>query len=214
MGKDAASSVPTSALGSPSATPPLPSTTHPAHNADSFQNVFPAHNLVKPSSIGRRRTGPLTEDQKARAALMRRLGACDDCKTRRISCSPEHHNMSWEQAWQRFWPPSPQRNPATRPNRSSRPIPTHFASLTSSISQAMHIYPMPSFSTAPDRKPLPTQPRPIKQLPLPPFATGLPLSSPSYSGCVKVDVENPPTSGVSSSTSRNRYTNVSVLFIQ
>ncbi|KAI1319122.1 hypothetical protein F5Y16DRAFT_406105 [Xylariaceae sp. FL0255] len=123
MGKDAVSSVPTSALGSPSATPPLPSTTHLAHNADSFQNVFPAHNLVKPSNIRRRRTGPLTEDQKARAALMRRLGACDDCKTRRISPRASQHVLGTGLAEISAAQPAAKPSDATQPIQQTNPNP-------------------------------------------------------------------------------------------
>lgn len=40
----------------------------------------------------RRRTGPLTEEQRQRAALMRRLGACDTCRAKRVGVS---HDISY-----------------------------------------------------------------------------------------------------------------------
>lgn len=35
----------------------------------------------------RRRTGPLTPEQREKAALMRKLGACKDCRRRRVAVS-------------------------------------------------------------------------------------------------------------------------------
>jgi hypothetical protein len=35
----------------------------------------------------RRRTGPLSEEQRHKAALMRRIGACDTCKAKRVGVS-------------------------------------------------------------------------------------------------------------------------------
>lgn len=36
----------------------------------------------------RRRTGPLNQEQRIKAAIIRKIGACQDCKRRRVSCDP------------------------------------------------------------------------------------------------------------------------------
>lgn len=36
----------------------------------------------------RRRTGPLNKEQRIKAAIIRKIGACQDCKRRRVSCDP------------------------------------------------------------------------------------------------------------------------------
>lgn len=50
----------------------------------------------------RRRTGPLLPEQREKAAIIRKMGACDDCRRRRVACQPEHHNMTWDLAYERF----------------------------------------------------------------------------------------------------------------
>ncbi|KAI7781874.1 hypothetical protein LA080_014055 [Diaporthe eres] len=50
----------------------------------------------------RRRTGPLSADQREKAAIIRKLGACPDCRRRRVACNPGHHNMSWDEAKRRY----------------------------------------------------------------------------------------------------------------
>lgn len=42
---------------------------------------------AKKKGGARRRTGPLTEEQRQRAAFMRRLGACDTCRAKRVGVS-------------------------------------------------------------------------------------------------------------------------------
>ncbi|KAK4212894.1 hypothetical protein QBC37DRAFT_183313 [Rhypophila decipiens] len=37
---------------------------------------------------------------------MRKIGACDDCRTRRVACHPNHHQMTWEEAERKFRPPA------------------------------------------------------------------------------------------------------------
>lgn len=36
----------------------------------------------------RRRTGPLNQEQRMKAAIIRKIGACQDCRRRRVSCDP------------------------------------------------------------------------------------------------------------------------------
>ncbi|KAH8899405.1 hypothetical protein GQ53DRAFT_309072 [Thozetella sp. PMI_491] len=55
----------------------------------------------------RRRTGPLSALQRERAALIRKLGACSDCRRRRVACHPNHHNMTWEEAARKYRSHSP-----------------------------------------------------------------------------------------------------------
>lgn len=53
------------------------------------QGVFPI-NGSDPSQnrrANRRRTGPLSADQRERAAIIRKLGACSDCRRRRVAVS-------------------------------------------------------------------------------------------------------------------------------
>lgn len=49
----------------------------PVNGADSSQN----------KRANRRRTGPLTPEQRQRAAIIRKLGACADCRRRRVAVS-------------------------------------------------------------------------------------------------------------------------------
>ncbi|PSR81387.1 hypothetical protein BD289DRAFT_372679 [Coniella lustricola] len=44
----------------------------------------------------RRRTGPLNEEQRAKANLIRKIRACAECHKRRVACHPSHQNTTWE----------------------------------------------------------------------------------------------------------------------
>ncbi|KAI3394390.1 hypothetical protein diail_2857 [Diaporthe ilicicola] len=81
------------------------------------QGVFPVNGSDSSQSrrANRRRTGPLSADQRERAAIIRKLGACSDCRRRRVAvsmkremgnwlngCNPNHHNMSWDEARRRY----------------------------------------------------------------------------------------------------------------
>lgn len=58
-------------------------------NHASSQGVFPV-NGSDPSQnrrANRRRTGPLSADQRERAAIIRKMGACSDCRRRRVAVS-------------------------------------------------------------------------------------------------------------------------------
>ncbi|KAM7202373.1 hypothetical protein V8F33_002781 [Rhypophila sp. PSN 637] len=124
----------------------------------------------------RRRTGPLSEEQRRRAALIRKLGACTDCRKRRVACHPNHHQMTWEEAERKFLPPSPSL-PGLAP-LGGRPISPATSTLSRPIltqdPQEMDIDTSPSqqvgrsvFSASNDsriRTPLPSGPRPDKPL--------------------------------------------------
>ena len=93
------------------------------------QNVFPITSGSDVSASrrpSRRRTGPLSASQREKAALIRKLGACIDCRRRRVAvsviclaslvtcailtvtkCHPSHHAMSWEEAMRKFMAQSP-----------------------------------------------------------------------------------------------------------
>lgn len=53
------------------------------------QGVFPVNGSDPSQSrrANRRRTGPLSADQRERAAIIRKLGACSDCRRRRVAVS-------------------------------------------------------------------------------------------------------------------------------
>lgn len=81
---------PTSSASSPTAIPGQ--TLFSINNADTSQG----------RRGNRRRTGPLLPEQREKAAIIRKMGACDDCRRRRVACQPEHHNMTWDLAYERF----------------------------------------------------------------------------------------------------------------
>ncbi|KAM4058040.1 hypothetical protein HRG_011004 [Hirsutella rhossiliensis] len=54
------------------------------------------------TSNSSRRTGPLSQQSRERAALIRKLGACTDCRRRRVACHPSHHNLTWEDLVNKF----------------------------------------------------------------------------------------------------------------
>ncbi|KAL1865423.1 hypothetical protein VTK73DRAFT_5253 [Phialemonium thermophilum] len=66
-----------------------------------------AEGAVAIRRASRRRTGPLSAVQRERAALIRKLGACADCRRRRVACHPNHHNMTWEDAAKKYRSHSP-----------------------------------------------------------------------------------------------------------
>ncbi|KAI1181403.1 hypothetical protein F5B17DRAFT_303059 [Nemania serpens] len=127
--------------------------------------------------MGKQRKGLLSLEQRTKAALMRKLRACDNCRRRRVSCQPEHRNMSWEEAMKMHEPSSQHQDLATHPNRSSSSTVAQTNSLPTPTTQVIIIDPAPISQTARGRKALPTNPRPIEQLPLPSLTKTIPLSS-------------------------------------
>lgn len=75
------------------------SPTYPSQAAFSSREGTDTASNRRPS---RRRTGPLSASQREKAALIRKLGACNDCRRRRVACHPNHHNMSWEDAVRKY----------------------------------------------------------------------------------------------------------------
>jgi hypothetical protein len=101
--KDTISSTSTAATASTDATITSNDTTatalsieSPSHNYDGQTNVFSTAEggpIITPHRINsslrpsRRRTGPLSAEQRERAALIRKLRACADCRRRRVAVS-------------------------------------------------------------------------------------------------------------------------------
>lgn len=66
------------------------------------QSVFPVTGTSSEGGASRRasrrRTGPLSAESRERAGVIRRLGACPDCRRRRVACHPSHKGLSWSEA--------------------------------------------------------------------------------------------------------------------
>lgn len=66
------------------------------------QSVFPINGASSEGGASRRasrrRTGPLSAESRERAGVIRRLGACPDCRRRRVACHPSHKGLSWSEA--------------------------------------------------------------------------------------------------------------------
>ncbi|KAK0730394.1 hypothetical protein B0H67DRAFT_638903 [Lasiosphaeris hirsuta] len=145
-----------------------PKTPVSAPGAASFNFVA---NEVSQRRASRRRTGPLSAVQRERAALIRKLGACHDCRRRRVACHPDHHNTTWEEAAKKFRNQSPaMQELAPRNGRTLSPAPlnanprTHFThdphdmDIDVSPTQPSRM----SLSDPRIRTPLPSGPRPDK----------------------------------------------------
>lgn len=115
----------------------------------------------------RRRTGPLSAESRERAGVIRKVGACPDCRRRRVACDPSHRGLSWDEARKKtgsgaeglreLAPVSPRR-PGFRPVNASYND-TH---------DRMELDPSPispesDHQSSRTRKPLPTAPRLEKQ---------------------------------------------------
>lgn len=59
----------------------------PTNNSQGVFSVNDGSDLSQSRRANRRRTGPLTPEQRERAAVMRKLGACKDCRRRRVAVS-------------------------------------------------------------------------------------------------------------------------------
>ncbi|RBR05752.1 hypothetical protein FVER53590_09489 [Fusarium verticillioides] len=104
--KDTCSSISTQAT---SATLASTETNNTSYSADTSPNLHQSIFSIKDGTdvsnnrrTSRRRTGPLSQQSRERAALIRKLGACIDCRRRRVACHPSHHNMTWEDVVTKF----------------------------------------------------------------------------------------------------------------
>lgn len=95
MRKDTASSNSTNASDGTAVTNASADTNATVYSVESSQSIFSVKDGAEVSSnrrASRRRTGPLSAQQREKAALIRKLGACSDCRRRRVavSCSDIH----------------------------------------------------------------------------------------------------------------------------
>ncbi|KAK3394350.1 hypothetical protein B0H63DRAFT_43407 [Podospora didyma] len=135
--------------------------------------------VVAQRRVSRRRTGPLSAIQRERAALIRKLGACSDCRRRRVACHPNHHNMTWEDAARKFRSHSPTMqelaplsgHPLSPAPLNSKPVFTHDPQemdVDTSPSQQSGRRPLGESRIS--RTPLPSAPRldkPLNMVPVP-----------------------------------------------
>ncbi|KAJ2989860.1 hypothetical protein NUW58_g3248 [Xylaria curta] len=88
MRKDTASSTSTNASDTTVVTTTSTDTSTTAYSVESSQSIFSVKDGSEISSnrrASRRRTGPLSAAQREKAALIRKLGACPDCRRRRVA---------------------------------------------------------------------------------------------------------------------------------
>ncbi|KIH89287.1 hypothetical protein SPBR_06823 [Sporothrix brasiliensis 5110] len=95
----------------------------------------------------RRRTGPLSASQREKAALIRKLGACIDCRRRRVACHPNHHNMTWEDAVRKYKSHSPTQEYSPLAGRPISPARGGRVSFGQSDAQDMEIDTTPTPTT-------------------------------------------------------------------
>ncbi|KAM7209380.1 hypothetical protein V8F20_000430 [Naviculisporaceae sp. PSN 640] len=147
----------------------------PSFPSQAVFSVKDGSDVVAQRRPSRRRTGPLSNLQRERAALIRKLGACSDCRRRRVACHPNHHNMTWEEAARKYKSHSPTL-PDLAPlgGRPLSPATPNSKPVFTQDPQEMDIDPSPSqqagrsvLNESRIRKPLPSGPRPDKPTTLP-----------------------------------------------
>ncbi|KID87514.1 tyrosine-protein phosphatase non-receptor type 6 [Metarhizium guizhouense ARSEF 977] len=217
--KDTLSSISTQATTATTASAETNNTSYSADTSPSLhQSIFSVKDGSDVSNTrraSRRRTGPLSQQSRERAALIRKLGACHDCRRRRVACHPSHHNMTWEDLLHRFHrSQSPNSQDVTPSFGAGRPLSP--ASSLSTIqptfaheTQEMDIDSSPTayhqpgrhpLSEARIRTPLPSGPRLEKSLSLPGIES------------LKNELQhNVPK--ILSTTHRGRYNSVQVLLL-
>ncbi|KAF4589390.1 Breast cancer suppressor protein BRCT [Ophiocordyceps camponoti-floridani] len=104
--KDTISSISTQATTATLASTETSNTSYSADTSPSLQQSIPSvqdgPDVSNSRRTSRRRTGPLSQQSRERAALIRKLGACADCRRRRVACHPSHHNLTWEDLVNKF----------------------------------------------------------------------------------------------------------------
>ncbi|KAI0021188.1 hypothetical protein F4780DRAFT_770397 [Xylariomycetidae sp. FL0641] len=228
MRKDTASSTSTVASDSTTViTSNSADTSSTAYSVESSQSIFSVKDGAEISGMrraSRRRTGPLSAQQREKAALIRKLGACGDCRRRRVACHPNHHNMTWEDAVRKYRSSSPVQDLAPLAGRPISPAPSHSRTVYSQDPQEMDIDTSPTtprsqttparptLGDARMRTPLPSGPRLEKPLSMPALTTPTPYASLPSVNTLKTDLESTATR-ILSSPHRNRYTSVYALLI-
>ncbi|KAB5584789.1 hypothetical protein GE09DRAFT_4358 [Coniochaeta sp. 2T2.1] len=83
----------------------------PNNNYNNGHAVFPVSDAENANQQqrrpSRRRTGPLSAEQREKAALIRKIKACADCRRRRVACEPSHHGLTWDDLYRKFRHRSP-----------------------------------------------------------------------------------------------------------
>ena len=90
MRKDTGSSNSTNATDATAVTNVSAETGATTYSVESSQSIFSVKDGAEVSNnrrASRRRTGPLSAQQREKAALIRKLGACADCRRRRVAVS-------------------------------------------------------------------------------------------------------------------------------
>ncbi|KAJ6443076.1 acetamidase [Purpureocillium lavendulum] len=184
--KDTTSSISTQATTATMASTETNNTSYSADTSPSLhQSIFSVKDGADVSNTrrtSRRRTGPLSQQSRERAALIRKLGACADCRRRRVACHPSHHNLTWEDLVSKFHrshsPSIQDIAPSYTAGRALSPTGSLAASQAAyagdlqdmdidSGTPSHHQPGRPSLSEARIRTPLPSGPRLEKSLSLP-----------------------------------------------
>ncbi|KAK2002909.1 hypothetical protein LX36DRAFT_194920 [Colletotrichum falcatum] len=215
--KDTNSSISTQATAASAATNMSADTSNTSYSADTSPNLTSIFHVKDGSDVSnrvrasRRRTGPLSQQQREKAALIRKLGACNDCRRRRVACHPSHHNMTWEDAVRKYHrshsPTIQDIAPSMSAQRplSPAPIMNNVKPMYAQDPQEMDIdSPTPPgqhrLSESRIRTPLPTGPR----LDKPPMLPGI--------ESLKSDLQT-NVSRILSTPSRSRYSSAQVLLL-
>ncbi|KAK0665648.1 hypothetical protein QBC41DRAFT_11119 [Cercophora samala] len=176
------------------------------------QAVFSARDgadLTAQRRASRRRTGPLNPEQREKASLIRKMGACGDCKRRRVACHPSHHNTTWDALTKKYGHGSP----SSANGRLLSPAVSSFKSILVQDPEEMEVEPTP-FSQqqlhqvnpqdSRIRTPLPSGPRPERPTSMIPVAG---LES------FRVDLQG-SASRILASPLRSRYASVSAMLVR
>lgn len=171
--KDTELSTATSATSNSLVSSDTAATTHSIASSPSAipgQNLFSVANPEggEGSRPNRRRTGPLNPEQRRKAAIIRKVGACDECRRRRVACQPEHHGISWAEAEERYAPNGspPRQEPTTlSPVQGFRPTNAGYKRTSQEMDDDSASPTRASSDQPPlkSRKPLPTAPRPLER---------------------------------------------------
>ncbi|KAK8072571.1 hypothetical protein PG996_005919 [Apiospora saccharicola] len=228
--KDTASSTSTNVTDVTAVTNASSDTNATVYSVESSQSIFSVKDGAEVSNsrrASRRRTGPLSAQQREKAALIRKLGACQDCRRRRVACHPNHHNMTWEDAMRKYRSHSPMQELVPLAGRPISPASSNVA-LRHSYTQDPQDMDVDSTPTPPAhqttpgraslsdsriRTPLPSGPRLDKAMTMPSLAAG----PPSYTALpnidsIKSELER-TASRILSGPHRGRYSMIMVLLV-
>ncbi|KXX82938.1 hypothetical protein MMYC01_200622 [Madurella mycetomatis] len=197
-------------------TPGTPYSVDASPTSYGAQGVFSARDGSNMASqqrrANRRRTGPLTAAQRERAHLIRKMGACNDCRKRRVACHPNHHDMTWEEAARKFkLGDSSMQAFAQMAGSRLSPAPLNANHTFTQDSQAMDLDVSASqpiqhglAETRISRTPLPSAPRPEKTVNMAPV--------PGWDS-FRADLQG-SADRILANSFRSRYAAVSVLMVQ